>query len=260
VSVVAADRRVRVKPHASHLGRLKFLSVGRSEVGCVRKLNEDAFLERPEVGLWAVADGMGGHDGGDIASAAVISALSHVSSFRSAYAYRHAVCLALQVANARLRERSGDLRAGVCGSTVAALLVHHGHYACLWAGDSRIYLYRDGELRRLTHDHSVVQSMIDSGELSDEQARAHSASHVITRAVGAAAALELQSAHGPVRAGDRFLLCSDGLTGMVRDAELADFLRRPPLEAALDKMIRKALARGAPDNVTAVLVAAEQAL
>jgi serine/threonine protein phosphatase PrpC len=256
MSALATKLPPRAKGQASHLGALKLLSVGRSHVGCVRKLNEDSFLDRPDVGLWGVADGMGGHDAGDVASATVIDALAGVSSFRSAYAFRHGVCLALHDANARLRG-GDDPCGGICGSTVAVLLVHNGHYACVWAGDSRIYLYRDGEMRRLTRDHSVVQGMVDAGKLNDEQARAHASSHVITRAVGAAATLELESAHGPVRAGDRFLLCSDGLTGLVRDAELGAFLLRPPLEAALDKMINVALSRGAPDNVTAILVAAE---
>ncbi|MFZ2030097.1 MAG: protein phosphatase 2C domain-containing protein [Vitreimonas sp.] len=257
MSLVAADNRARARLHADHLGSLKFLSVGRSDIGCVRKLNEDAFLERADMGLWAVADGMGGHDAGDIASATVIESLKDVSSFRSAYAYRHAACLALHGANARLRERGDELGVDICGSTIAALLVHQGHYACLWAGDSRIYLYRDGEMRRLTRDHSVVQEMVDAGELNDDQARMHRSRHVITRAVGASETLQLESAHGSVRAGDRFLLCSDGLTGPLRDGELAEFMRRPPLEASLDKMIAAAMVRGAPDNVTAVLVAAE---
>ncbi len=90
----------------------------------------------------------------------------------------------------------------------------------------------------------MVQGLVDAGELSDEQARVHGASNVITRAVGATDVLELESVHGAVRPGDRFLLCSDGLTGPVRDAELADFLRRPPLEASLDRMIAAALSRG----------------
>jgi len=257
MSALVADRSARARPHGDHLGALKFLSVGRTDVGCVRKLNEDAFLDRPDLGLWAVADGMGGHEAGEIASATVIEELGGVSSFRSAYAYRHAVCSALHEANARLRGRGDQLGAGICGSTVAALLVHQGHYACVWAGDSRVYLYRDGEMRRLTRDHSVVQRMVDAGELSDAQARVHQSSHVITRAVGAAATLELECIHGSVRAGDRFLLCSDGLSGLVSDGEIAAFLRRPPLESSVDKMIGAALARAAPDNVTAVLVAAE---
>lgn len=257
MSATIAQKPQRSAAINNHLGALKFLSVGRSDVGCVRKLNEDAFLDRPEIGLWAVADGMGGHDAGEVASATVIEALRGVDAFRSAYGFRHATCLALHEANARLRERCDDLAGGICGSTIAALLVHQGHYACVWAGDSRIYLYRDGEMRRLTRDHSVVQSLVDAGCLSDDQARSHQSSHVITRAVGAHLTLELESVHGQVRAGDRFLLCSDGLTGLVRDGELADFLRRPPLEAALEKMIAAALSRGGADNVTAILVAAE---
>ncbi len=116
---------------AGHLGALKYLSVARTHAGCVRKLNEDAYLDRADVGLWAVADGMGGHEAGDVASATVINALSQVSEFRSAYALRHDVCLALHGANAQLRNHSDDLSAGVCGSTIATLLIHSSHFACV---------------------------------------------------------------------------------------------------------------------------------
>lgn len=257
MSAVAVDMCGRARAQGAHLGALKFLSLGRSDAGCVRNLNEDAFVDRPDIGLWAVADGMGGHDAGDVASAAVADALSRVSTFRSAYGFRHAVCMALHGVNAELRARADESGGGVCGSTVAALIVHQGHFACLWAGDSRIYLYRAGEMRRLTRDHSVVQAMVDAGQLRDEEARHHDASHLITRAVGAKPALELGCVHGAISGGDRFLVCSDGLTGLVGDAELASFMHSGPMAASLNKMVSTALARGGHDNITAVLVAAE---
>jgi serine/threonine protein phosphatase PrpC len=252
-----ADQRGAQQTEAEHLGALKFRSAARTHIGCVRSLNEDAYLDRPDIGLWSVADGMGGHEAGDIASAMLIEALGGVSEFRSAYGFHYEVCRALQGVNEELWEQGDDLHAGLCGSTVAALLVHDGHFASIWAGDSRVYLYREGEIRRLTRDHSVVQNLVDAGELKDEERHAHSAAHIVTRAVGAAEVLELESVHGVVVAGDRFLLCTDGLTNLVRDSELRDLLRRPSLEASLDEMVALALERGGHDNLTALLVAAE---
>lgn len=242
-------------PRPSHLGAFKFLSVGRTHVGCVRTLNEDAFLNRPDIGLWAVADGMGGHEGGEVASAAVIEALSAVSNFTTAYAFRDAAAQALNDVNSRLLDLAADR--GTMGSTVVTLLAHEGHYACLWAGDSRAYLYRQGALKRVTRDHSIVQEMVDAGAISEERARVHPRSNVITRAVGARDDLGLESVFGPIHAGDRFLLCSDGLTGVITDREIAEAMIRAPLEAAAERLLDHALARGAPDNVSLIHIAAE---
>jgi len=245
------------QPRPSHLGAFKFLSVGRTHEGCVRELNEDAMLNRPDIGLWAVADGMGGHDGGEVASATVIDALDNVDNFCTAYAFRDAAAQALHWANAKIFALS--VERGTMGATVVTLLAHGNHYACLWAGDSRIYLYRTGALKRLTRDHSVVQEMVDAGAISEERARAHPRANVITRAVGARDQLDLESAVGSLQAGDRFLLCSDGLTGVVTEREICEAMIRAPLEAAAERLLEQALARGAPDNVTLVLVAAEPA-
>jgi serine/threonine protein phosphatase PrpC len=246
-------------PRAPHLGALKYLSVSRTHEGRVRKLNEDALLDRSDIGLWAVADGMGGHDGGEIASALVISALESVDKFGSAYAYRDAVCAALQSANRALLQAAAERNKGVIGSTVAVLMAYENHYACVWAGDSRVYLDRAGQIRPLTRDHSLVQDLVASGVLKRDEARRHARGHVITRAVGAAETLDLESASGRLYPGDRFLLCSDGLTDVIEDGEIGEILARPPLEAAVGKLIDLALRRGAPDNVTAILVGAEKA-
>jgi serine/threonine protein phosphatase PrpC len=257
MSALLAGERPRTR--APHLGAFKFLSVAMTHEGCVRALNEDALLNRPDVGLWAVADGMGGHESGEVASALVVEALAEVENFRSAYSFRDAACSALRDANDALRQQARERLTGIMGATVVALLAHHGHYACLWAGDSRCYLYRGGALRRLTRDHSVVQDLIDSGALSPQQAKSDARGHVITRAVGAAAELDIEGAYGPILPGDRFLLCSDGITGVVTDGEIAELLARPPLEAAAQRLLNRALSRGAPDNLTCVLVAAEAA-
>ncbi len=241
-----------------HLGEFKFLSVGRTDVGCVRTLNEDAFLNRPREGIWAVADGMGGHDGGDIASARVIEALERVGVCANAYALRDGATQALRQANEELVARGLQQFGAAIGSTVAALLAFRGHYACIWAGDSRIYLHRWGELRLLTRDHSLVQEMVDAGTIKADEARAHPHGNVITRAVGARASLDLDGAYGALRDGDTFLLCSDGLSGVLHDREIAEELRSAPAERAADRLIGRALSRGAHDNVTAVIVIAER--
>ena len=241
--------------HPDHLGAFKFLSVGRTHVGHVRELNEDALLNRPEIGLWAIADGMGGHMSGDVASASVVEALGGVRTFSSAYAFRDAATRALLSVNAELVAQAG---ASKSGSTVVALLAHEGHYACLWAGDSRAYLSRSGVMRPLTRDHSVVQDLVDSGVIAPEQASRHPQANLITRAVGACDALELDYAFGALCAGDRFLLCSDGLSGFVTEAEIAHAMRRSPLEWAAQSLIDLALSRGGRDNVTVVLVSAER--
>jgi serine/threonine protein phosphatase PrpC len=241
-----------------HLGAFKFLSVCRTHAGQVRTLNEDALLNRPDIGLWAVADGMGGHASGDYASQQIAHRLDRVDDFASAYQFRDAVERALQQANLSLRDHAKRV-GGIVGSTVVALLAHQGHYACLWAGDSRAFLYRQGVLRRLTKDHSFVQEMVDAGVLTPAQARNHPKANIITRAVGADDELALESVSGLIHAGDRFLLCSDGLSNLVSEREMAESLRRTPLERGMDRMMEIALSRGAPDNVTGVVIAAEPA-
>ena len=239
-----------------------FTSAARSHTGG-RELNEDRVLERSDVGLWAVADGMGGHRAGDVASALVVEALGQVASFGSGYAYLNDVAGRLQAVNSDLLERSGGGRGrgrpGLMGSTVVALLAHEGYYACVWAGDSRAYLLRRGRLTRITHDHSLVQEMVDAGSLSVEEARSHPRANVITRAVGVAEPLQLDRRHAAIEPGDIFLLCSDGLTGAMCDDEIEERLLRRDLERAADDLLGLALGRGARDNVSLVLVEADSA-
>lgn len=238
------------------LGAFKFLSVSSTHVGRVRTLNEDAYLNRPDIGLWAVADGMGGHARGEVASAMVIESLNGMSRFSSAYAFRDSVTRAICGVNDELFAQAED---EAMGSTVVTLLAHNGHYACLWAGDSRAYIYRNGAMRRLTRDHSLVQDMVEAGALSAEDARSHPRANIITRAVGARATLRLDDVSGAIEPGDRFLLCSDGLTGAVSERVIADTMRRAPLEWAAQSLIDHALAGGGSDNITAVLVSVEAA-
>ena len=231
-------------------------SAARTDVGRVRQLNEDNFVDRTPAGLWAVADGMGGHSAGEIASGLIVESLGQVEAFSSGYAFLDEVRDRLHRVNRTLIARASLMAPGaVIGSTVVALLIFEGHYACLWAGDSRIYLLRDGGLEQVTRDHSMLQELLDSGTLQRSDARSFKKSNVITRAVGVADPLALDMRQGPVQAGDVFLLCSDGLHGMLDDSEIYEALTATTsLDDAADDLIRRTLERGARDNVTVVLV------
>lgn len=232
---------------------LCFRSTSRTHVGNVRALNEDRLLERPDIGLWAIADGMGGHEHGDKAAEHVIRALADVEPGDSSYALLADVTSAITRANAALFVDSASARSG---STIVALLAREGHYGCLWVGDSRAYLLRDGLLTRLTRDHSVVQELIDAGTLPEEARKHHPRANVITRAVGVARRIEVDRVFAPILAGDFFLLCSDGLTACLDDQEIAAIVGQSMLNGA-DELMTAALARGAKDNVSLILLQAD---
>jgi serine/threonine protein phosphatase PrpC len=232
-----------------------FVSGAATHVGCVRKLNEDAYLDRADLGLWAVADGMGGHDAGDHASQATVAALGRVPPPPSASILLATVKAALVTANHELRQEAAGRGPGrIIASTVVTLLAFGQHYACVWAGDSRLYLLRGEELRQVSRDHSHVQELVETRLLSPEDARNHPLGNVVTRAVGAADELELESRHDRLRDGDLFLLCSDGLCKAVEDGEIRAILMRTSLFDAPYALIETALERKASDNVTVVAV------
>ncbi|HET6470116.1 MAG TPA: protein phosphatase 2C domain-containing protein [Geminicoccaceae bacterium] len=232
---------------------LGFVTAARTHVGRVRRLNEDSHLCRPELGLWAVADGMGGHAHGDRASRLITDKLAAMPAPVDAPGLLRAVERELQDCNVELRRTAG--RHDVSGSTVVVLLAHGPHFAALWAGDSRLYRLRGGRLQQLTRDHSLVQELVEQGRIGPEEARFHPLRNRITRAVGVDAALELEALQGSLAAGDLFLLCTDGLTGELEDDEIAARLGSNPPEAAAEALLAEALTRGARDNVTLVLVA-----
>lgn len=237
--------------------RLTFESAARTHVGLVREINEDSFVDRPLIGLWAVADGMGGHEAGEVASGLIAEGLRDVDTVSSGYAFLDEVRESLMRVNRTLVAKASLLPAGkVIGSTVVIVLAYDGHYACLWAGDSRAYLLRGGELRRVSRDHSVVQELIDTGSLSLEDAKTYKRSNVITRAVGVDLNLSVDMKEGVIEPEDLFLLCSDGLTGLIEDHEIAVLIANNPLEAAAERLIALTLERGARDNVTVILVRA----
>ncbi len=233
-----------------------FRSQAVTHPGAVRSHNEDAFVERPDIGLWAVADGAGGHEAGEVASAMIADALGSIPAGLSAAELLAQVRLRITATHSALRAAAA--RRGphaTIASTLVVLLARGGHFACLWAGDSRIYLLRDGALRQLTRDHSLVQELVDSGMLRPEEAEGHPRANVITRAIGAEdAPPELDKISDRALPGDRFLLCSDGLNKTLSDAELAGLLAADSTPAA--GLIAAALQRRATDNVTAIAVEA----
>lgn len=232
-------------------------SASRSDVGLVRALNEDACLDAPERGMWAVADGMGGHAAGDVASRMIVDALAALPIQTSLARFVADARHALDAVNRRLREEAAKRRVGTIGSTIAICLASENRCALLWAGDSRIYLYRDASLSRLTRDHSQVEELRSRGYLTEDEARHHPAQHLITRAVGAASLLELDETYLEVRDRDTLLLCTDGLTNEVPDAEIADTLARGSCEAAVLALVDRALQRGGRDNISAIVVRAD---
>lgn len=237
----------------------RFISHGLTHPGLVRQRNEDAFLDRPEAGLWAVADGMGGHEQGDYASGRIIGRLADFAPFADLEEYSDEVRRALSHVDVHLRARAKALGPqALIGSTVACLLVCGEEFAAVWAGDSRVYLLRDGALQRLSHDHSRVQELLDAGLLKPEEAALHPEVHVVTRAIGVAR-LHFGSRPGIIRAGDRFLLCTDGLTNVVADAEIASVLAATTPSEATRQLVDLVLARGAPDNVAVIVAAADPA-
>ncbi len=222
--------------------------------GAVRPRNEDNLVDRPDLGLWAVADGAGGHGSGDVASTAIAESLGSIPPGLSAAEMLAQVRLRLTAVHAELQARAiARGRGGVIASTIVVLLVRGTHFAALWAGDSRIYLLRGGQLHRITHDHSLVQEMVDSGALSAEEAERHPQANVITRAVGAEGPLELDKVADRLHPGDRFMLCSDGVFKELAEGEIAAHLARG-VEA--EELVQRAVAAGGRDNVSVVVVQA----
>ena len=232
-----------------------FASASVSEVGFVRKLNEDASLDRPDIGLWAVADGMGGHDSGDYASRLIVDLLSDLPPPTSAGSLLAQTRSRLERANQLLRAKAAERGGGaIIASTVVVLMVYGEHFACLWAGDSRLYRLRDGEFLQVTHDHSHVQELVDIGMLSADEAESHPQANVVTRAIGADDAITLDKKHDRLQADDLFLLCSDGLSRVVPDEDIAEILGRQELDTAVQTLVDTALERGSRDNITVVSV------
>lgn len=236
---------------------LHWTSAAHTDVGPVRSRNEDAFLDQPEQGLWAVADGMGGHAFGHVASSRVVDALAEPALPGATLAARVvATHTRMAQVNHALRQEAAARGVRVMGSTVAVLLACGTELACLWAGDSRIYRYRDGRLEQLTRDHSQAEQWRAHGG-APENAPASAAANLITRAVGAADSVALEQATLHARGGDIYLLCSDGLSNPVDAAAITRTLAGGNCAQAAQALVALAIAQGGRDNITAVVVRAD---
>lgn len=250
VPVRAPDTGDRVAATVPDAGALVFRSAGASHPGRVRRVNQDAFLERPEVGVWAVADGLGGLRDGEGASRMVCDALADFApgaDFEDAIEDMRARLA--QVNDYLVRAATRPVQAVRSGSTVVALLARGGRCAVVWAGDSRLYRRREGRLEALTCDHALDEAeLLAGGE-----------PHAVTRAIGGEETLLLDVHTDRVRVGDRYLLCSDGLTRTVSEADIGRCLAQEDIQAVVPALLELALGAGAPDNVTALVVEARRA-
>lgn len=229
----------------------------RTDVGRVRRHNEDSYAVREDLGLWVVADGMGGAAAGEVASAIAVEVISRQVAGGAE------LDAAIAEANRSILDAAatGRGRAGM-GSTVVAAQLKGRDYTVAWVGDARAYLWGGG-LRRLSHDHSRIQELLDAGMISPEEARLHPQRSVITRVLGGpdGTAAEAEQISGSLEPGQGLLLCSDGLTSEVRDEEIARVLNgslgaKGSGQAAAEKLVSLALDHGGGDNVTVVLIGA----
>ena len=220
-----------------------------SDIGQVREGNEDSYLVIAP--LYAVADGMGGHRGGEVASNLALETVQTLFEQGSG-------TLAEQVeqANRAVFDRSQkDRRVSGMGTTLTAALIDGGRVHLAHVGDSRAYLFRAGELSLLTEDHTLVHKMVVEGEITEEEAETHPHRSILTRALGVDAAVQVDESDVEVAGGDRILLCSDGLTGMVSDEQIREILgRNPDPQPAVDELVKEANRAGGIDNITAVIL------
>ncbi len=234
----------------------RFLCAARSETGPVRAHNEDAFALRPDLGLWLVADGMGGLVRGERASRLLAEAALGLPTGLPPEEVESMMVRAIEAVHEQLLGEA--IGFGPSGSTVAVLLLRPPGWRVLWAGDSRIGLVRGDDLTWLTTDHNLAAELVRSGRLDDWSARRHPLASRLTRAVGVDEELVLDRAAGRLAEDDLFLLCSDGLTGELNDDEIREILlKETDLELAADRLLARAIGeRRARDNVTLVLVRA----
>lgn len=232
-----------------------FECVSKTDVGLRRKVNEDALLVRTERGLWAVADGMGGHERGDVASSRVTQSLLELPAVNGLDELVECAVSSLQRVNDDLIELAGAAEGQKSiGSTVVGLAIADGQFRCFWAGDSRAYRLRDRQIVQLSRDHSMVQDLVDAGMLQPEEAENHPNANIITRAVGVARDLRIDTVSGDARPRDQFLLATDGVTRLLSDEELAAELSSNAPAIAARKLIDTVLSRGAPDNASLIIV------
>ena len=251
---------------------MKLISFGKTDQGKTRTNNEDAFLVNDHLGLYAVADGIGGHEGGEVASRLAVEALSDMlreqfAGSRSAAAfddspetnqYISSLRGAVALANTTIRQTAAqDPALTGMGTTITAVLLRPRTSVFVHVGDSRAYLFRDGTLRQLTDDHSLVAEQMRAGLITPEQARMSPYRHVITRSVGIHPEVHADFGMFELEKNDVLLLCTDGLTEMVKDDDIARILSSETPAASAESLVRRANNNGGVDNITVVVVRIE---
>ena len=234
---------------------VKWRSAEETNTGMVREINEDAIMSNSRIGLWAVADGMGGYEAGNVASSMIVNSLQDIHAKDNLDDFVNAIEDCILDVNQRILEYAEIMHDGrMLGSTVASLLIQGKVGACLWVGDSRLYRYRDNELSQLSRDHSHVEELLQRGEISIEEVEDHPDANVITRAVGATEELYVDINVFTTRLGDTYMLCSDGLYNAVDRENIIYCLNNFSAEQGVNSLIAKALENGAPDNVSVIIV------
>jgi protein phosphatase len=247
-----------------------WVGIGRSEIGLVRASNQDAFAVIDRLGLWAVADGMGGHAGGEIAAQTAIASvkaqaelladLLHHDDHGQDTATAFLTKLIAEAQNAILERAELDPRLNGMGTTIVLLLIRPQqtptvHVAHL--GDSRAYRFRSGTLTPLTRDHTLIEKYLAQGILTEDSARTHPERHILTRALGMSSPVEPAITSYPLQQEDLLLLCSDGLTKMLQDDDIRDIFTETKGDPiwTCDRLIAESLEHGGEDNVTVVVIA-----
>jgi protein phosphatase len=249
---------------------MRMVASGRTEVGCVRKHNEDNFLMEPDLGLFVVADGLGGHAAGEVASRIVVDKVGEFITqtaerdrtwpveydMAMSYDGNRLKAALLMADQGILRDIQGNPERESMGSTVVACLVQGDKATLVHVGDSRAYLVNPQGIQQVTRDHSWVAEQVENGILTPEEARHHPFRNVITQALGNGGDLDVAVQEIQVKELDRILLCSDGLSGMVQDQAIWEIMNAAPeVEAATQNLISKAMENGGEDNITVVIVA-----
>jgi protein phosphatase len=235
----------------------RWTSASRTHPGHVRDVNEDACLDQSAAGLWAVADGMGGHTLGEFASGLAMQGLKGLPDAEDLEQRVSAAIGRLREVNRRLRAEAQWREVPIIGTTIAALVAAGSHCSCLWAGDSRIYLFRAGNLIQLTRDHNHLEAACSRPIARSDDTLARPRKNWITRAIGAEDTLDIDRATVELRDGDIFLLCTDGLSNEVSDLSIEQALLPGNCSVACDALLDMALGSEARDNITAVVVRAE---
>ncbi|AFL74251.1 PP2C family protein-serine/threonine phosphatase [Thiocystis violascens] len=232
----------------------RWISGGATDTGKTRKINQDAYLDRPDLGLWAVADGMGGHRDGGMASRLLVDRLGQLAHPQLLGAAAETVSRIIEDTNRHLVDEAARQGGEIIGSTIVAVMAVGDHCAILWAGDSRAYRLRKGDLTQLTLDHTQVQEMVEQGLLTRAQADLHPLSNVLVRAVGGDVELKVDRRVEALLDGDRYLLCSDGLLKEVTEDRIARMLDQPDPRETAQSLVQAACDAGGRDNVTVVVM------